>query len=70
MFYWLRENDGEYIYDDSQDRLYEVVDNEPFKVDGSGNAFLKFHPYIECYKTSEKCSMIEKAKTSAFNLCQ
>ena len=60
MFYWLKENGDLFILDRSEDAMYEVIGKRCSKMRVSVNSFLKFHPYIECIKTSDSCQMIEK----------
>lgn len=57
MYYWLKECEDYYIYDDSEDIIYyhDPENNTCSRITKtSGNAFLKLHPYMECYKTSVK----------------
>lgn len=62
MFYWLKEGNDEYIYDDRKHKIYNLIDNECSPVDCvSADVFLKFHPYLECIKSSEHCKLVEKA---------
>lgn len=63
MYYCLKESEDYYIYDDSEDIIYhhDTENNTYTRITKtSGKAFLKYHPYIECYKTFEKCTLVEQ----------
>lgn len=50
MKYWLKDNEGNvYVFDSKKNKAYIDVDGKLEPIKGTGNAFVKMHPYLICF---------------------
>ena len=57
MYHWLKEPGcyGVYVISDDSDRIYHVRDGHPIQMKPPKQCFLKFKPYMELIKETERC---------------